>query len=196
MIFFTSDEHYGHRNIIEYVKRPFQNAEIQTESLISEFNRKVSPNDHTWHLGDLIWQSLTEQEAYSILRRLNGTHSLIYGNHDKVIQRSEFLQSMFRDIHDLISLNVSNKQKLVLCHYAMRIWPNSHKGAWHLFGHSHGAVEGEGLSFDIGVDGIAQYAPMSLDEVRDEMMRRKQHHVIAEADRWPGKFDHLPEGSH
>lgn len=33
-----------------------------------------------------------------------------------------------------------NGQRIVLCHYAMRVWNHSSHGAWHLYGHSHGRL--------------------------------------------------------
>ena len=51
MIWFTSDEHYGHQNIIQFCKRPFLNLEHMTERLISHHNEVVKPGDEVFHLG-------------------------------------------------------------------------------------------------------------------------------------------------
>jgi len=186
MEFFTSDEHYGHANMIQYMKRPYENITDQTKKLIANFNSKVGKNDHTWHLGDIFWQSVGTKDAADILHSLNGEHSLIWGNHDKLVEGSAYLQGLFREIASLKIINSAKHPTLVLCHYAMRVWPNSHRGAWHLYGHSHGELPGEGLSFDVGVDSPeCKLYPLSLDEVREKMSTRKSNHIIAKA--WPGK---------
>lgn len=186
--FVTSDEHYGHENIIRYVNRPFSSVEEQTVKLIQKHNAVVGPNDHTWHLGDIFWRTFPVERALWVMRQLNGTHSLVLGNHDELVQENTILQSMFQEIVDLKFLYVPNlkKQRLVLCHYAMRIWRDSHKGAWHLYGHSHAEAKEHGLSFDIGVDNpVCNYAPMSMEQIGREMGKRTNVHAIKKV--WQGK---------
>ena len=50
----------------------------------------------------------------------------------------------------------------------MRVWDRSHYGSWHLFGHSHGALPGYGLSLDVGVD-CTGFKPISLEQVAEKM---------------------------
>jgi len=203
-LFFTSDEHYGHRNIIEYVGRPFNNVEEQTRELINRHNARITPgmaaNTVTWHLGDIFWNSMSVGEATQILYALNGRHSLVLGNHDELVEENlDAFKTFFEEIVLYKELKVPgyNRRGLVLCHYAMRTWRSSHKGSWHLYGHSHAELPELGLSFDVGVDNpITRFAPMSLDEVRRVMEKKTAHHQITKV--WPGKesHDHLPEGSH
>lgn len=79
MKYFTSDQHFGHKNIIKYSKRPFSDIEEMHDTLIKNFNNAVSQNDETYHLGDF---SLDDRIVKFILPKLNGTHYLIAGNHD------------------------------------------------------------------------------------------------------------------
>lgn len=44
-IFFTSDLHFGHKNIIQYDQRPFSSVDEMDAALIERWNRKVSPED-------------------------------------------------------------------------------------------------------------------------------------------------------
>ena len=53
MIYFTSDLHFGHKNIISHTGRPFSAAEEMDEALIRNWNRTVQPNDEVYILGDL-----------------------------------------------------------------------------------------------------------------------------------------------
>src|ERR1700686_4768566 len=96
-IFITSDEHSGHEKIITYVNRPFTSVEEQTETLIERHNKKV-PNKKSYltiHAGDLFWETMGETEAIQIIRRLNGRHAFLYGNHDDLMERSMNLRSQF-----------------------------------------------------------------------------------------------------
>ena len=53
---------------------------------------------------------------------------------------------------------------LTLCHFAMRVWPRSHHGMLHCYGHSHGKLPGWGRSMDVGVD-THDFYPYNIDEV-------------------------------
>ena len=52
-VFFTSDTHFGHNNIIKYSGRPFKDANHMDEMLIKNWNATVSENDEVYHLGDV-----------------------------------------------------------------------------------------------------------------------------------------------
>lgn len=192
-IFITSDEHFGHENIIEFCQRPFKSVEEQTETIIERFNKKVpnNPNITTIHVGDMFWQTMTTEEALAILSRLHGGHAFIYGNHDELIEKSPSLRERFKWIVGRNKESGSriihwNKHEITLNHYAMHVWNRSHKGSWMLFGHSHGELQVRGKSFDIGVDSH-NFEPWSLEEIAAEMEKRPQGHVIHPDKVWPGK---------
>ena len=174
-IFITSDEHYGHRNIIEHVNRPFSSVEEQTETLIERHNKKV-PNKQSYltiHAGDLFWQTMSEIDALKILDRLHGRHALLWGNHDDLIIKSPTLRDILYPQH--VAEIRFNKHKLYVHHYAQRVWDGSHKGHWHVFGHSHQELPPFGKSFDIGVEGH-NYEPWSLEEIESKMSKLEQPH--------------------
>jgi len=167
-IFFTSDQHYYHKNIINYCGRPFTDVQEMNEELIKRYNEKVKPGDQVYMLGDFaMWQ----QER--IARRLNGAKHAIRGNHDAKF-KNKFLEWGFAWIRDVYQLRIDNKLTIWLAHYAHRTWPKRHFGAWHLFGHSHGKIIGEGFSTDVGVD-CWNYAPVSLDELKVFFKDRKPY---------------------
>jgi len=79
MRFWTSDLHFGHKNIIEYTGRPFSSTEEMDEELIRRWNSVLTLGDTVWFLGDfsLDWKKL------AILNRLNfAKFDWILGNHD------------------------------------------------------------------------------------------------------------------
>jgi calcineurin-like phosphoesterase family protein len=86
---FTSDTHYGHKNILEYEKeaRPFQTLEEMHDVLVDRWNAVVGINDIVFHLGDFAFGKHNIQ----IASRLKGKKRLILGNHDKY-STSEYLK--------------------------------------------------------------------------------------------------------
>ena len=52
MIFFTSDTHFNHSNVIQYCNRPFSSLDEMNAKLIENWNERVNENDIVYHLGD------------------------------------------------------------------------------------------------------------------------------------------------
>lgn len=183
-IWFTSDTHFNHENIITYSSRPFRSLEEMTEELIRRWNVCVNPGDTVYHLGDfaLTWGKKHASIVDGILWRLHGQKWLIVGNHDrKEVTQSHHWHKVCH-YHELkADLGGIHKQRIILSHYAMRTWNQMHRGSWMLHGHSHGSlVDIGGKTMDVGVDCHA-YAPLSLEEVDDFMRSREiaacDHHV-------------------
>lgn len=78
-VYFTSDQHFGHKNVISYCARPFSSVEEMNETLIHRHNQVVKPEDTVYHLGDF---SLSEKWVDEVSPRLNGKKFLCPGNHD------------------------------------------------------------------------------------------------------------------
>ncbi len=190
-VFITSDEHYGHEKIIEYTHRPFKSVEEQTETLIAKHNAKVPNNENvtTIHVGDMFWHTLSMDDAEYILDRLHGRHAFIFGNHDELIENNrEFFNWRFKwmkgeDKTSGVHMMNFNNHKITLCHYAMHVWHQSHKGSWMLFGHSHNELHPVGKTFDIGVD-AHNFEPWSMEEIEAEMAKRPLGHVIPKDKIW------------
>lgn len=185
-IYFTSDLHLDHANIIKYCNRPFDSVEQMNELLIKNWNSVVNPEDEVYVLGDLVLSR--PDRAISLVRRLNGQKFLIEGNHDKKLLKVPEFRQFFVWVRSLSELKVHDidayrdTQSIVLCHYAMRVWNKSHAGAWHLYGHSHGTLPDDpnSLSFDVGVD-ANHFKPLSYQEVKAHMKKKTwkpiDHHV-------------------
>ncbi|MCX6365194.1 MAG: hypothetical protein NTX57_00570 [Armatimonadetes bacterium] len=88
--------------------------------------------------------------------------------HDKTADRMKESFGWVRDYYELKVEDAdapSGKQRIVLCHYAFRVWRNAHHGSWHLYGHSHGSLPGAGRSMDVGVD-CHDFSPISYEQVK------------------------------
>lgn len=160
-LFFTSDEHFCHKNVIEYCSRPFQDVREMDEQLIKNFNEKVPKDGFTVHGGDFFLGRDKKGVRKNYVSRLNGEHFFLMGSHDSWLPNGTS--------HEMVELCV-DKQNIVVCHYAMRVWPKSHYNSWLLYGHSHGGLPSEGKSYDIGVDNNWYY-PVSYEEIRDIMSK-------------------------
>jgi calcineurin-like phosphoesterase family protein len=57
----------------------------------------------------------------------------------------------------------------------MRVWQHSSRGAWHLYGHSHGNLKDSqaALSMDVGVD-THQFMPWHFEEIKAVMEAKKR----------------------
>ena len=155
---FTSDTHFGHKNIIKFQNRPFASIKEMDETLIANWNALIQPEDTVYHLGDFAYRC-TPEYARECFDRLNGIKHLIEGNHDK-------LALNFSRVNGWASITPQREiriegARIVLNHYSMRAWHHDYQGVGHLFGHSHGGLEPFGRSFDVGVD-CWDYKPIDL----------------------------------
>lgn len=176
MIWFTSDTHLNHAGIIEYSKRPFSNKEEMEETIIARWNERVAKGDVIIHLGDfaLSWGKKHYDLIDSFLSRLNGNKWLICGNHDRDEVKKNPRWTQVKDYHELkVDMGDVHKQRIVLFHYAMRVWNQMHRGAWLLHGHSHGNLTDiGGKSMDVGVD-CCNFYPISVEDVAKFMRDRE-----------------------
>ena len=170
-LFFTSDTHFFHENVINFCNRPFESNEQQTIELIKRWNEVVPKDGIVFHSGDLAWTGDIGR-ILSLVKSLNGTIYLISGNHDyqNKLDR-EVIKNIFRsyngDFMDIANLLVvkDNNQQMTICHYPMLYWPNN---AIMLHGHVHSGPKSTArdivpfhpMRYDIGVDNN-NYYPIS-----------------------------------
>ena len=170
-LWFTSDQHFGHDKIRIYCDRPFKSVDEMNEAMIASWNSVVKPKDTVFQIGDFLISGV--EESRRIRGRLNGKICLIRGNHDKTAEQMSDAFEWIKDYHELkISDSDSDEgfERIVLSHYAFRVWNRSRKGAWHLYGHSHCGLDEdpESLSFDVGVD-CNDFLPLSYEQVKARM---------------------------
>jgi len=167
-IYFTSDTHFGHANIIRYCNRPFATVEEMDEALIANWNAVVGRGDEVWHLGDFGWHDAKRMR--SIFQRLNGKKRLIIGNHDG----KEVLDLPWSAPPSHYAEASVDRQRVVLFHYGTRVWNGMRRGAIQLYGHSHGRLPGSDRSLDVGSD-CWGYAPVTLARIRERLATNPPH---------------------
>lgn len=170
--FFTSDNHFDHKNIIPYCNRPFKNITEMNETMVEKWNSIITNDDTVYHLGDFTLGNIRHFTKW--VSQLNGNIKILPGSHDYLWLNDFEASDRVQIVTPLLSLEFPEimvgefPQVLVLCHYSMQVWDRSHYGSWHLFGHSHGTLKGIGLSFDVGVD-CTDFAPLPLEVVASKM---------------------------
>ena len=160
MIYFTADWHLDHANILFFEKeRPFKNIAKMNTGLIQRHNEVVKENDVVWHLGDF---SLRGPENWSMIRgwvhKLNGTHHLVLGNHDK-LNPFLYLECGFLTVHTWFSINGLN-----MCHDPA--WSIVDKKAWWLTAHVHSLFQTRKNCINVGVD-VNNYRPISIEAIEE-----------------------------
>lgn len=165
--FFTSDTHFGHKNILKYDGRPFSTIEEHDETLIKNWNSVVSDEDTIYFLGDFAFNSSKKNDE-EIMKQLNGNKFFIKGNHDHRDTRKLY-EKYGTYMGKLDEITIDN-QLIALCHFSMRVWEKSHRGAFHLYGHSHGSLPDDpnSLSFDVGIMNH-DYYPIDFERVKEIM---------------------------
>lgn len=183
-VWFTSDTHFSHNNIIRYCERPFTNIQEMNEKLIHNWNSVVNENDIVFHLGDFGFDSI--ENLRNIRNKLNGTIYLIRGNHDwKTINKHN--ENIFDGVFQQLIIQVDG-QKIYLNHYPFLCYSGSTKegkmSVWQLFGHVHSKKGMNGMDkdrlgvlyptqYDVGVDNN-EYKPISFNEVKQIIYNRKR----------------------
>lgn len=171
-VFFTSDTHFNHANIISYCQRPFRSVDEMNETIIRNWNNTVSNDDVVFHLGDFCLGGSVEWSK--LLDRLNGRIYLILGNHDMKNIRQGFLER-FEHVAMEMCIEVG-KQKIYLNHYPFLCFEGGYKDVWQLFGHVHTRRNNTGIDagrlqylyptqYDVGVDNN-NFTPVSFDLVK------------------------------
>ena len=179
--FFTADLHFGHDNIIKFCDRPFENVADMTRTLISNWNSRVSNDDHVYIVGDLFYggrDAAGQQEAIEVVRKLNGILHLVAGNHDFPYLKNTDYHYLFADVDHLRYLSHEG-ERIFLCHYPLAEWSGFFRGSWHIYGHIHNAKNSAfqymrtlDNALNAGVD-ICDFMPVTFQELKEYNKRFK-----------------------
>jgi calcineurin-like phosphoesterase family protein len=204
-VWFTSDTHYGHSNIVRGVTnwrnvegeipveqvRDFSTVEDMNSLMIENINKNVSSSDWLIHLGD--WSFGGYDKIQEFREQINCNNIvLILGNHDHHIQRDvPKFRKMFNHIAHYEELKITRTNEanntLILCHYPIISWNQMHHGSFMLHGHQHLKGEkkfGQGKRLDIGLCGSEEFRPYHMEEIVDLLKNRQfepyiehDHHI-------------------
>lgn len=179
-VFFTSDSHYGHSNILKFCDRPFKDVEEMDRMLIENWNKKVPHDGLVFHLGDFAWGGY---EFWKKIRdQLNGEIILIKGNHDQKNMSSTAEQELFKYVSWQMLIEIEGR-KIWLNHFPFLcyagVYREPKKLVYSLYGHVHSGPDKKGqdiprlihtypMQYDVGVDNN-NYEPISWEELNNKI---------------------------
>lgn len=134
MNLYTSDLHFGHKNVIGFDHRPFLDVAEMDHFLIECWNSRVQQDDTVYIVGDICYRSEKGPEWY--LRQLKGHKILVLGNHDVGIQENKAAMHYLEGIDKMMHV-IDGGNHICLCHFPMLEWNRSQHGSWHIYGHIH-----------------------------------------------------------
>lgn len=187
-IFFTSDLHFGHQNILRFCNRPWKTTDEMDEALVKNWNSVVGKDDIVFDLGDFAFSSNGRWKE--LLSRLNGRHSLILGNHDITRWPGDQIIALFEEVHQQLILKIDSRW-VYLNHYPFLCyggsWRNPTNAVYALHGHVHSGPDCSGkdcdrlnilfpYQYDVGVDNN-NYTPISWEEVQEKIAYQIEHGV-------------------
>ena len=179
MIYFCSDTHFNHNNILTYepISRPFKDIHAMNNYIINSWNERIDDNDDVYVLGDFFMGKLDEIEP--ILSRLKGKIHLIRGNHDQP-NRIKIYESHGIDVKDIDYIKYKGRF-FILCHFPIaneefiKMVREDNSEVICLYGHVHSnTVKGyhDGM-FHVGMD-TNELTPISIEEIWQQSWSREQ----------------------
>lgn len=192
-VFFTSDLHFGHANIIKYSYRPYTDVEEMNEAIIANWNETVGPTDTVWILGDLFMGKRAETMPLAL--RLNGIKIVVRGNHDnchpmfdsadreskhnKYMRAVEAFENVGLHVYPEVDFTMQlGGREFSVCHFpfdgdhADEIrypeWRPVDHGQWLVHGHVHDLWKVNGRQINVGMD-VWDYRPVHMDQILELM---------------------------
>lgn len=175
-IFFSSDSHFWHENILKFCHRPFKDVDEMNRALIDNWNKKANDDSIIFHLGDFAWGGYEKWKE--IREQLKGHIVLIKGNHDE-----KNLSSTSKELFDYVTYQMRLRiegRVVYLNHFPFLCYSGTYRKPedvpYALFGHVHGgplSQDGSDIprmkylfpsQYDVGVDNN-NFEPVSWYEV-------------------------------
>lgn len=141
-IYYISDLHFGHKDIILFDHRPFADTVQMEEVMVMYWNATVRPGDTVYILGDFCWGK--KDEWLRLIRKLSGQKVLIQGNHDLQSYPAE-LKKEFVGIYDYKEIT-DNGRHVIMSHYPIMFYKHSNDPNYYMLcGHVHKTPENDHL---------------------------------------------------
>jgi calcineurin-like phosphoesterase family protein len=191
-IYFWSDLHIGHENVLQFDNRPFRDLDHMHEVLVNNYNSTVPENGICYFLGDI---GLGKTDLLkNVISQMHGTKICILGNHDKGVEA--MLKIGFDVVLYGATLQIAG-QRVTLSHCPLlgvyredtanmkssvgeenwhgesrlkqRIFTTKDEGQFHLHGHIHSPNGGRSQKilrkqYDVGVAANG-YKPISISVI-------------------------------
>jgi len=188
-VFFISDFHLFHNNVIRFDNRPFKDVHEMHSVLIDNWNDVVGEDDIVIYLGDISFAKADEKsEVNKILNKLNGKIHFIIGNHDKfheIVKNPRFesvndyleVKIIYPTISGVGSSTLQKEETLFCCmHYPIFSWNKGHHGSWMIHGHCHMNLFNEEDKWQLEMDKFSRYIPTEELEEYNLLINKKHYY--------------------
>lgn len=169
-IWFVSDTHFFHSNILKFtgddgkrVRPEFSSTEEMNEHMVERWNSVVKPGDKVYHLGDVSFRY--DRPFRELMARLQGQKRLILGNHD--IIKGTTLTDYFKKV----SLWRLFKDEEFLCTHIPCRLDQLRKARVNVHGHIHQNIMDDPRYINLCVE-HHDYTPRSMEWIKEEIKRR------------------------
>ena len=168
-VFFTSDLHFGHKNLCEGLRG--MTAEDSDALIISNWNKVVSKRDMVYLLGDITMEKHKNIKDY--ISKLNGHIIIVGGNHDNARCCKEYRE-----------LGITVMGVLIYKNYICTHIPIHESQLYGFAGNIHGHIHDSLLSSEypdmsqnnhlcVCVERI-NYRPISFGDIQREHQSKKE----------------------
>lgn len=104
-VYFISDIHFGHKNILKFGRcpdgtNPWRSGNDHVENMYNiaeNWIRTVTKRDIIWVLGDIAF----DQEGFDLLKTLPGRKKMVRGNHDDHFTTQQWLE-VFETVESMV----------------------------------------------------------------------------------------------
>lgn len=176
-VFFTSDLHFGHKNLCLGLRG--MSAEESDQLIINNWNKVVTKRDLVYVLGDITMENQNDIPKY--ISKLNGRIVLIGGNHDT---------KQCCDVYRKLGITVMGclKYKGFICtHIPVHPYELEQEDRQLLRGNIHGHVHKSGtidgaeytpktdygpLYYNVNIE-LHNYTPIAFDDLVADFQQRK-----------------------
>lgn len=169
-IYFISDTHFNHKNIIKYCCRPFDNTAQMDKAIIKNWNKTVRKDDTVYFLGDFYLGANAEEIYEKYSKKLKGHIYFLRGNHD----RSKASVKKYFNVIDMPTLLDYEGYHFILSHQPLYNGQIP-EGYINIHGHIHDKILTESSytetpHVNISAD-VINFTPICIDDIIKRIKR-------------------------
>ena len=172
-VFFTSDLHFGHKNLCQGLRG--MTSEESDQLIINNWNKVVTKRDLVYVLGDITMENQNDIPKY--IKQLNGRIILIGGNHDT---------KQCCDVYKKLGITVMGvlKYKGYICTHipihprelvidGVQQWRGNIHGHVHQFEKGKAKYDYGPLYYNVNIE-LHNYTPIAFDDLVINFQKKKE----------------------
>ena len=154
-VFYTSDWHIGHRNIVNY-RDKFSSTKEHDKTIIDNYNETIMKRDTVYFLGDICF----DKASLDVIRALPGRKRLVMGNHEN--QYGEFRTSELWDVFEKV-YGLHTRKGVWLSHAP--IHPEELRDKPNVHGHVHEKTIQDWRYANVSLENC-NYYPVNFEDIK------------------------------